>query len=192
MSHAYNSVRFCLCFRSPYVHQRQFEPLLRSPKFSKVKLYLFSRGHATLHLAVSVGRSVRPSVTFLNSEHYCPCPTVRDWIAVYPALLSYQSTPEIQILCASPKCLFIVFSRGHATLLSTFWSVTQSVGLSVHNKVTFSRFSAPAHPFATNAVKYMVLFQLVKNQVGKVQHTQRSSNKLVSFLVSPKKGRIRL
>ena len=37
----------------------------------------------------SVGRSVRPSVTFLNSErfsHYCSCPTVRDWIAVYPAL----------------------------------------------------------------------------------------------------------
>ena len=52
---------------------------------------LFSRGHATLHLAVSVGRSVGRSVTFLNSEpflRYCSCPTVRDWIAVYPALLS--------------------------------------------------------------------------------------------------------
>ena len=50
---------------------------------------LFSRGHATLHLAVSVGRSVSRYVTFLNSErfsHYCSCPTVRDWIAVYPAL----------------------------------------------------------------------------------------------------------
>ena len=37
----------------------------------------------------SVGQYVRPSVTFLNSEiflHYCSCPTVRDWIAVYPAL----------------------------------------------------------------------------------------------------------
>ena len=37
----------------------------------------------------SVGRYVGPSVTFLNSErflHYCSCPTVRDWIAVYPAL----------------------------------------------------------------------------------------------------------
>ena len=39
-------------------------------------------------------RSVRPSVgrsvTFLNSDrfsHYCSCPTVRDWTAVYPALL---------------------------------------------------------------------------------------------------------
>ena len=38
----------------------------------------------------SVRRSVRP-VTFLNSEwfsHYCSCPTVRDCIAVYPALLN--------------------------------------------------------------------------------------------------------
>ena len=51
--------------------------------------HVFSRGHAILHLAVSVGRSVGRSVTFLNSErfwHYCSCPTVRDWIAVYPAL----------------------------------------------------------------------------------------------------------
>ena len=60
---------------------------------------IFSRVHATLHLAVSVGRSVgrsvRPSVTFLNSEHflhYCSCPTVRDWIAVYPALLFLDLT----------------------------------------------------------------------------------------------------
>ena len=64
------------------------------------QLNLFSRGHATLHLAVSVGRSVgpsvrlsvRPSVTFLNYErfsHYCSCPTVRDWIAVYPALFFF-------------------------------------------------------------------------------------------------------
>ena len=47
---------------------------------------IFSRGHATLHLAVSVRRKV----AFLNSErflHYCSCPTVRDWIAVYLALL---------------------------------------------------------------------------------------------------------
>ena len=52
--------------------------------------YLFSRGHATLHLAVSVGPSVGPSVPFLNCErfsHYRSCQTVRDWIAVYPALL---------------------------------------------------------------------------------------------------------
>ena len=44
---------------------------------------IFSRGHATLHLAMSVGKLVRRSVTFLNSKrflHYCSCPTVRDWI----------------------------------------------------------------------------------------------------------------
>ena len=43
-----------------------------------------------LHLAVTVGRSVRRYITFLNSErflHYCSCPTVRDWIVVYLALL---------------------------------------------------------------------------------------------------------
>ena len=60
----------------------------------------FRRGHATLHLAVSVGMSVGPSVgrsvTFLNSErfpHYGSCPTVRDWIAVYPALFFFSSSP---------------------------------------------------------------------------------------------------
>ena len=43
----------------------------------------------------SVGPSVRPSVTFLNSERflqYCSCPTVRDWIAVYPALFKSHAT----------------------------------------------------------------------------------------------------
>ena len=37
----------------------------------------------------SVGRSVGPAVTFCERfSHYCSCPTVRDWIAVYPALLN--------------------------------------------------------------------------------------------------------
>ena len=38
-------------------------------------------------------RSVRRSVTFLNCEqfpHHCSCPTVRDWIAVYPALFQLK------------------------------------------------------------------------------------------------------
>ena len=45
----------------------------------------------------SVRRFVGPSVTFLNSErflHYCSCPTVRDWIAVYPALF-YEKHPNV-------------------------------------------------------------------------------------------------
>ena len=53
-----------------------------------------SRGHATT--PCRVGRSVGPSV--LNSErflHYCSCPTVRDWIAVYPAL--FTLTPSHRI-----------------------------------------------------------------------------------------------
>ena len=36
-----------------------------------------------------VGMSVHPSVKFFISEqflHYCSCPTIRDWIAMYPAL----------------------------------------------------------------------------------------------------------
>ena len=47
----------------------------------------------------SVGRSVCRSVTFLNSErfsHYCSCPTVHDWIAVYPAwFLSFNCWPTL-------------------------------------------------------------------------------------------------
>ena len=58
--------------------------------------HMFS--HPTLHLAMLVGPSVRPSVclpsvrrsvTFLNCErflHHCPCPIVRNCPAVYPAL----------------------------------------------------------------------------------------------------------
>ena len=41
----------------------------------------------------SVRPSVHPSKMFFNYErflHYCSYPTVRDWIAVYPALFSFQ------------------------------------------------------------------------------------------------------
>ena len=41
----------------------------------------------------SVVRSVAPSVTFLNCErfsHYCSCPSVRDWIAMYPVLFTFS------------------------------------------------------------------------------------------------------
>ena len=46
----------------------------------------------------SVGRSVGRSVTFLNSEqfaHYCSCPTVRNLIAMYPALLPLTPSGNI-------------------------------------------------------------------------------------------------
>ena len=53
---------------------------------------LFSRLYTSPCRSVGrpVGKSVRPSVTFFNSErflHYCSCPTVRDWIAVYPTIV---------------------------------------------------------------------------------------------------------
>ena len=59
---------------------------------------IVSRGHATLHLAVSVGRSVGPSfrhifefravfaLLLLPNGGQLDCRVVRDWIAVYPAL----------------------------------------------------------------------------------------------------------
>ena len=56
--------------------------------------HIFSRGHATLELAVSVRRYVGRSEILLNCErfsHYSSCPTVRDCIAVYPALFYFYS-----------------------------------------------------------------------------------------------------
>ena len=49
---------------------------------------IFSRGHATLELAVSVCWSVGWSVTFLNCErywHFSPCPTKCEFIFCYTA-----------------------------------------------------------------------------------------------------------
>ena len=85
--------------------------------------FLLSRGHATLHLAVSVGPSVgrsvspsiRPSVTFLNSDQflqYCSCPTVRDWIAVYLALFPSKK-PDF------PRNYYSDFLVSHAALIQT-------------------------------------------------------------------------
>ena len=71
---------------------------------------VFSRGHATLHLAVSVGRSR----TFLNSEqflHYCSYPTVRNWIAVYLAL--FKTNHRV------PKCTI----NGSAHIFAGLFSI---------------------------------------------------------------------
>ena len=86
---------------------------------------IFSHGHATQHLAVSVsrlvgwsvgwsiGRSVGWSVTFFNSERFSDfssCPTTRDWIAVYPVLFYNQSsyffgTKQLTLVCNLLTCL---------------------------------------------------------------------------------------
>ena len=53
-----------------------------------------TRDSTPCHVGRQVGPSIRPSVTFLNSgrfSHYCSCPTIRDWIAVYPALKDFSS-----------------------------------------------------------------------------------------------------
>ena len=71
---------------------------------------IFSRGHATLHLAVSVGRSVPLLVTFLNCErfsHYCSCPTICDWIAVYPALSKSGTSNSIKDFFRLLVCLLV-------------------------------------------------------------------------------------
>ena len=73
---------------------RLCSPARRSARWS-VKMFflcLFLVADTRLYTLAcrSVRRSVRPSVTFLNCDrfsHYCSCQTVRDWIAVYPALL---------------------------------------------------------------------------------------------------------
>ena len=56
-------------------------------------VFISSRGQATLHLTVLVGRSVGKLQIFLVCErfmHHGPCPTVRDCLAVYPALFFYN------------------------------------------------------------------------------------------------------
>ena len=58
-----------------------------------MRLYTLPCRSVGRYVGPSVRRSVRPSVTFLNSgrfSHYCSCPTVRDWIAVYPALFLFK------------------------------------------------------------------------------------------------------
>ena len=65
----------------------------------------------------SVDKLVGPSVTFLNSErflHYCSCPNVGDWIAVYPALF----IKELLQLNAVPDLLIaILFFSSISTIL---------------------------------------------------------------------------
>ena len=63
----------------------------------------------------SVRRSVHQSVTFLNSGrflHYCSCPTVRDWISVYPALFLSLFPVLCLLLCFDTFCLLLCFAIG--------------------------------------------------------------------------------
>ena len=58
-------------------------------------------------------QSACPSVTFLNFElfsHYCSCPAIHNWIAVYPALFSLS-------LSFSPSLNLSFFLRRESPLL---------------------------------------------------------------------------
>ena len=81
---------------------------------SEVFLSVFSRGHASLHLAVSVSPSVGRLVTFLNSQwflHYCSCPTVSDWIAVYPALFIVELVYNAACKYLSEGWMWLFFDK---------------------------------------------------------------------------------
>ena len=68
--------------------------------FASEKIFLVADTRLYTLPCRSVGRSVRRSVTFLNSDwfsHYCSCPTVRDWIAVYPALFFFFEKNQIPL-----------------------------------------------------------------------------------------------
>ena len=62
-----------------------------STTYDSLQFYLLSLFSLYNSLCRSVRRSVLRSVTFLNFERLSrnsSCPTVRDWIAVYPALFT--------------------------------------------------------------------------------------------------------
>ena len=70
----------------------------------------------------SVGTSIRLSVTMLNCErfsHYRSCPTVRDWIAVYPALFNLVDiAQQNEIGQSSEKHNFHCTLRDHCSTIS--------------------------------------------------------------------------
>ena len=67
---------------------------MKGPRFFSV-IGGFLLADTRLHHAVLVGRLVCRSVTFLNFErflHYCSSPTIRDCLAVFPALFWSRAT----------------------------------------------------------------------------------------------------
>ena len=73
---------FCLCLSVSLIHVYALPLVTRVTLvwLRKSSAIIFSRVHATLHLALSVRRSVRPSVTFLNRQwflYFRSCRTVR-------------------------------------------------------------------------------------------------------------------
>ena len=113
---------------------------MRTRNFSKFKI-LFCRvlRDSTTHfVGPSVRPSVRPSVTFLNCDrfsHYCSCPTVRDWITVYPALfhfpiaLPHSSDPAWHSASLHAPSLGVCLSPGQCSRLVSRFDYCQNVPL---------------------------------------------------------------
>ena len=67
----------------------QWRGFLTTRPFLYVDTRLYTMPYQSVHslVALSVCLSISRSITFLNCErfsHYCSCPTVPGWIAVYP------------------------------------------------------------------------------------------------------------
>ena len=82
---------------------------------SKQENYFFLVAHTRLYTLAF--RSVRPSnhlsvEIFTSCEHHCSCPTVRDWIAVYPALFSLHCT----FWAAAPKEIKSCRTQGNVSV----------------------------------------------------------------------------
>ena len=121
---------------------------------------LVSCGHATLHLAALVRPSVHKSVAFLNCKrflHDCSCPTIRNWIAVYPALFLIADTQLYKSLCPSVR----PFVR--------WWAWV---------KKCETRNSAPAHPSTTGMAVYPAW--LLKNKC--ISFPLKHHNRILSII----------
>ena len=94
-----------------------------------------SHRHATLDLAVSVGRSVGPN--FERFLHCGPCTTVRDSVAVYPALInSHEPVQCMRIIWYQGDIFTQILTRMHLNL--------EIIGLSLHQSLALFNISKPA------------------------------------------------
>ena len=119
---------------------------------AKVRLKLiFSRGHATLELAVSVGRSARLSVTSRHISVFRFCPPVRDWGGVYTALLVADSVHQfVQLSVVLSVCCSIhwaVMTESKNVKISIF-ALPEYMGVEGGVKGGCT----PAHPYCNPAV----------------------------------------
>ena len=123
------------------------------PSRGPILLRFFSRGLATLELAVSVGRSVGRSrhVTSRNISVFRSCPPVRDWGGVYTALLVADSVHQfVQLSVVLSVCCSIhwaVMTESKNVKISIF-ALPEYMGVEGGVKGGCT----PAHPYCNPAV----------------------------------------